>query len=135
MRVGRTFLFLSFIYAASLAGVVAQAPKGAHPAAATLANPVEKTPESIAAGKRVYQRMCRRCHGSSGKGDGSSAGNAIPSDLTDDTWDHGSTDGEIYTAIHDGTSIDMDGYAQRVTDTDIWNIVNFLRSVGPETKR
>ena len=29
-------------------------------------------------------------------------------------------DGEIFSAIHDGTSADMDGYAGRLSDTDIW---------------
>ena len=33
--------------------------------------------------------------------------------------------------IHDGVSIDMEGYAGRISDTDIWNVVNFLRSLTP----
>ena len=32
--------------------------------------------------------------------------------------------------IHDGVSTDMDGYAARLSDTEIWNVVNFVRSVG-----
>jgi mono/diheme cytochrome c family protein len=125
-------LCTTFFYAASLAGGAAQTSKGGNPEAAKVANPVPSTPESLAAGKRVYQRMCQRCHGSSGKGDGggSGGGGGLPSDLTDATWDYGSTDGEIFASIHDGTSIDMEGYAQRISDTDIWNIVNYLRSLG-----
>ena len=57
-----------------------------------------------------------------------------PSDLTDDKWDHGSTDGDIFTTIHDGTSADMEGYAQRISDTDIWNLVNYVRTLGPSPK-
>ena len=108
----------------------AQVNKGGSPEAAKLENPVENTPDSAAAGRRVYQRMCARCHGPSGKGDGSTAGSTPPSDLTDQAWDYGSTDGEIFTTIHDGSSIDMDGYAGRITDTDIWNTVNYLRSLA-----
>jgi hypothetical protein len=26
----------------------------------------------------------------------------------------------------------MEGYAERISDTDIWNIVNFLRSLGTQ---
>jgi mono/diheme cytochrome c family protein len=106
--------------------------KGGNPEAAKITNPVASTPESIAAGKRVYARLCSRCHGSEGKGDGAAGGTVQPSDLSDDRWDYGSSDGEIFSAIHDGTSTDMEGYAQRISDTDIWNIVNFLRSLGPQ---
>ena len=131
MRV--SILMLSF---AALLSVVsaAQVKKGGNPEAAKLANPVEKTPDSISAGRRVYQRMCARCHGPAGKGDGSTTGTAQPSDLTDDKWEYGASDGEIFAAIRDGVSIDMDGYAGRVPDADIWNTVNYLRSLGPEKK-
>jgi len=125
-------LLPAFIYATSLAGIAGQPPKGGNPVAAQLKNPVAKTPESIAAGRKVYQRLCARCHGPNAKGDGGGAGGGgIPSDLTDEVWDHGSTDGEIFTTIHDGTSIDMEGYAEQITDTDLWHIVNYLRSIGP----
>ena len=123
-------LFFAYLFAATLAAIGAQALKGGNAEAAKLTNPVAITPESIAAGKRMYQRMCARCHGPSGKGDGS--GTAVPSDLTDETWEFGSSDGEVFTAISDGTSIDMDGYAGRISDTEIWNLVNFLRSIGPQ---
>jgi cbb3-type cytochrome c oxidase subunit III len=131
MRTSSIALILTaIIYVASLAGVGAQAPKGGNPEAAKLKNPVEKTPESAAAGRKVYQRLCVRCHGAEGKGDGGAAGAVPPSDFTDDVWDHGSSDGEIFTVIHDGTSADMEGYAQRISDTDIWNVVNYIRTFG-----
>ena len=44
--------------------------KGGNPEAAKVKNPVAASPESVAAGKRVYTRMCGRCHGAEGKGDG-----------------------------------------------------------------
>jgi cbb3-type cytochrome c oxidase subunit III len=135
MRISSIGVILTgIIYATSLAGAAAQAPKGGNAEAAKLKDPVEKTPESIAAGRKVYQRLCSRCHGAEGKGDGNAAGAAPPSDLTDDVWDHGASDGEIFTTIHDGTSADMEGYAQRISDTDIWNVVNFIRSLGAPPK-
>jgi mono/diheme cytochrome c family protein len=135
MRTSSIGLILTtIVYATSLAGAAAQAPKGGNPEAAKLKNPVEKTAESVAAGRKAYQRLCTRCHGAEGKGDGNAAGAIPPSDLTDDVWDHGSSDGEIFTAIHDGTSADMEGYAQRLGDTDIWNVVNYIRTLGPPPK-
>ena len=106
MRVSSLVLLLSAcVYATGLAGIAGQPPKGGHPDAATLKNPVANTPESIAAGKKVYQRMCARCHGPNAKGDGGGAGGGgIPSDLTDETWDYGSTDGDLFSVIHDGVS-------------------------------
>ena len=68
---------------------------------------------------------------STGKGDGSGgAAGAPPADLTDATWDYGSTDGEIFGVIHDGTSNDMGSYAERLKDADIWNIVNYIRTLA-----
>jgi mono/diheme cytochrome c family protein len=104
--------------------------KGGNPEAAKLKNPVARTPESATAGRRVYQRLCIRCHGPAGQGDGEAAVGAAPADLTDAQWDFGGSDGEIYAAIREGTSKDMEGYAERISETDTWNVVNYLRSLG-----
>ncbi len=104
--------------------------RGGNPEAAKTKNAVEVTPASMAAGRRSYQRLCSRCHGPAGKGDGTSASGAQPSDLTDAQWDFGGSDGEIFAAIHDGTSTEMAAYSDRLSDTDIWNVVNYLRSLA-----
>jgi mono/diheme cytochrome c family protein len=104
-------------------------PKGGNPEAAKIINPVASTPASIAAGKRTYTKLCVRCHGPEGLGDGTGAtGPVPPGDLTDDQWDYGSSDGEIFAVIHDGVSADMESYAQRMSDRDIWNVINYLRT-------
>ena len=104
-------------------------PKGGNPEAAKIKNPVPATSESLAAGKRSYTRLCVRCHGPEGQGDGTGAtGPVPPGDLTDDKWDYGGSDGEIFAVIHDGVSADMEGYAQRMSDAEIWNVVNYLRT-------
>ncbi len=123
----------ALVYATALT-VVAQAPaaprKGGNPEAAKIKNPVPASAESAAAGKRSYQRLCSRCHGPEGKGDGTAATGAQPQDLTDAQWDFGGSDGEIFSVIHDGTSADMDSYSARISDTDIWNLVNYLRTLA-----
>jgi cytochrome c oxidase cbb3-type subunit 3 len=103
--------------------------KGGNAEAAKIKNPVAASTESIAAGKRVYTRMCSRCHGPEGKGDGSAATAPVP-DLTDAQWDYGGSDGEMFSVVHDGVSADMDGYASRLSDADIWQVVNYVRSVA-----
>jgi mono/diheme cytochrome c family protein len=105
-------------------------------AAAQLTNPVPSTQESVAAGRQLYARLCVRCHGPSGKGDGGGAGaGGQPADFTDATWEFGASDGEIYTSIKDGTSADMDAYGERLKDTEMWQLVNFLKSLGPGAKK
>ena len=103
--------------------------KGGNPEAATIKNPVAATPESIAAGKRAYQRLCIKCHGPEGKGDGTAATGAQPSDLTGAKTVYGSSDGDLFAAIHAGTSPDMEGYAGRLNDAEIWNIVNYVKTL------
>ena len=69
-------LCCSFAVVASLVAQSSTAPKkGGNPEAAKIKNPVAATPESLSAGKRSYQRLCGKCHGPEGKGDGT-AGNA-----------------------------------------------------------
>jgi mono/diheme cytochrome c family protein len=110
------------------------------PAAAKIANPVASTPESLGAGKRAYDTNCAACHGNLAQG-AQKAGVVIsiiaeqggrqPPDLTDDQWDHGSTDGEIYTVIKRGVPPTMmAGWEGRVTDTEIWSIVHYLRALA-----
>src|SRR4051812_29338649 len=76
--------------------------KGGNPEAAKIKNPMAANADSIAAGKRIYTRLCIRCHGPEGLGDGTGAtGPVPPGDLTDDKWDYGSSDGEIFAVLHD----------------------------------
>ena len=109
----------------------------AHPDAQELANPTESNPESLAAGAAAYERLCSTCHGPTGRGDGrlaagTAAYSAHPSNLADDTWQHGSTDGEIFTVIHDGIGPDfaMDSFDGPLSAEEIWNVVNYVKSLS-----
>ena len=115
------------------------APAAAGTAAATR-NPVPSTPASIAAGKTAYQTICAACHGKEGQG-AVKAGVSIsiieeqggkqPSDLTDAQWDHGASDGEIFAVMKRGVpSTMMPGFDGALSDTDMWNIVNYLRNLA-----
>jgi len=109
--------------------------------ATVLRNPMAVTPASIAAGKRVYDANCAACHGNRGQG-AVKAGITIsiieeqrgkqPPDLTDDQSDHGSSDGDIFRVIRRGLPPTMmAGFDGRIPDQEIWNIVNYLRSLRP----
>jgi mono/diheme cytochrome c family protein len=107
-----------------------------HPQAAAIKNPVPASAASIAAGLALYQGQCAGCHGETAKGDGALGEelNPKPPDLTDAEWKHGSTDGEIFTVIRDGVrSTGMKAYGRKMTAHQVWDVVNYLRSIGPKT--
>lgn len=133
----------ALLFAAALAcltvNVVARQEAPEDPEAAKIKNPVASTPESIAAGKRTYDMTCAGCHGPLAQGADKAGivisviedqGGKQPPDLTDDQTDYGSTDGEIFMVTKKGIPPTMmapwDG---RITDTEIWNTINYLRSL------
>ena len=122
------------VIASMIAVALLQSPaapkKGGNPEAAKIKNPVAASAESASAGKRVYTRMCSRCHGAEGKGDGTAATAPVP-DLTDAQWDYGSSDGEIYAVIKKGIPPTMmAGWDGRISDTEIWSIINYLHTLA-----
>jgi cbb3-type cytochrome c oxidase subunit III len=107
-----------------------------HPEAQKLKNPVPSDAASIEEGRKLFQRYCASCHGPGGKGDGSMAlAGGTPANLTDDTWDHGSSDGEIFVVIRDGTSSDMESYKDRLTEKQMWQLVNFIRTLAVKSDK
>jgi cbb3-type cytochrome c oxidase subunit III len=99
-------------------------------------NPIPSDAASIEEGRKIYARNCASCHGPGGKGDGSMAlGGSTPADLTDDKWDHGSSDGEIFVVIRDGVSADMEGYRDKLSEKQIWQVINYIRSLGPKPEK
>ena len=107
-----------------------------HPQAAKITNAVPPSGASIAAGLALYQKQCAGCHGDTGKGDGAMGEELTPkpSNLADADWKHGSTDGEIFTVIRDGVkSTGMKAYGRKMTAHQAWDVVNYIRSIGPKT--
>jgi len=103
------------------------------PAGAAMKNPIKPAPASTAAGKTLYDAQCASCHGTTGKGDGKMAAMMNPpkpSDLTDKTWKHGGTDGDIFLVIRDGSKgTAMRAYGARLQPEQIWNVVNYIRTI------
>lgn len=132
-----SFVLLAAAFAAVMmtAGVEAQR-RGGDPKLAARKNPAPATPASINAGRALYNKNCRHCHGIRGTGDGPLApSNPRPANLTDDKWDHGSSDGEIFAIIWNGAPApksEMKPMKDTLTERNVWDIVNFLRSIGPK---
>jgi cbb3-type cytochrome c oxidase subunit III len=134
----RRLLALAFgvcAFAAIWPGIAAQEPRR-NPEAQKLKNPEPNNAETIEAGKKLYARHCASCHGPTGKGDGGMAlSGGEPSDLTDDKWDYGSTEGEIFVAIRDGVSSDMLAYKEKLSEKQTWQVVTFIRSLGAKKSK
>jgi cbb3-type cytochrome c oxidase subunit III len=115
---------------AALAGIHLTAQ--GNPEAAKVQNPVAATPESVAAGKRTYNRYCANCHGLNAEG--GPGNDLIPPapDLTGNQWRHGSSDGEIFSTIKNGVppELNMGAWGDQLKDQDIWSVVNYIRSLA-----
>lgn len=134
---GRRVLVIVFGIVCVTASVIArQAAAKGDLEAARIKNPVPATPESTAAGQKTYQTLCAGCHGKDAQGGITISviedrGGNQPPDLTDDTWDHGSSDGEIFTVVKKGIAPEffMAPWEGRISDEEIWNMVNYIKSL------
>lgn len=100
-----------------------------------LKNPVPFTRKSIAAGKTTFLNSCTACHGPDGK-----AQVDVVADATDLTnpkaYKSGSSDGEIFRSIRDGAGETMPPFLTQLSgDKEIWNLVNYIHSLWPESMR
>lgn len=96
-----------------------------------LENPLPQTDEVLHAGRKHYLRHCQICHGVDGRAleniDFEAADLTAPS-----TWRYGTSDGEIFFATKNGAGEEMPPFAAQLTDEAIWQVVHYVRSLGPE---
>ncbi len=134
MRWAAVLITLAFAVAVTTAAVGAQR-RGGDPKLAARKNPVAVNAASITSGRALYNKNCRHCHGLRGKGDGPLAPkDPKPADLTDAKGDHWSSDGEIFSVIWNGApapNSEMKPMKGTLTEKNVWEIVNYLRSIGP----
>lgn len=115
------------------AGIVVGAALAAVVVAGEVTNPIPSTAKSVETGRQLFQKYCKGCHGADAMGGGPLAPKDVhPPNLTDAEWKHGAADGEIFTNIRDGVGpqFDMQPMRSRMTDAEIWSIVNYLRSIA-----
>jgi mono/diheme cytochrome c family protein len=110
---------------------------GGSPEGKKLKNPVAPSAASVSAGEQTFQKRCAFCHGKDAAGNGPMAPKGTtPSSLIDATWERGETDGEIFLVLRDGAGpkFDMKGFKGKVADQELWNVVNYLRSISSRGK-
>ena len=101
--------------------------------ARALENPVEATTAALRQGRNTYLRLCQYCHGADGRAQANPDFEA-PS-LRDPTeWRYGISDGELFVSIRDGAGHDMPPFKDKLADRNIWELVLFIRSIGPSDR-
>jgi len=92
-------------------------------------NPVVCDANSIKDGKALYNRYCASCHGKTGLGDGPKARmlKTFSGDFSSDEFQKQS-DGALYYKTAEGRG-EMPGYEGKLSETDIWHMVNYMKSL------
>jgi mono/diheme cytochrome c family protein len=102
---------------------------GRDSAIAMLKNPLQRTEENVAEGKRLFEIYCAICHGKTGQGDG----NVVKILLAKDNYGlqppaynsdqlKNATEGQIYHVMQYGKG-NMGSYASQLSAEERWKIV------------
>jgi mono/diheme cytochrome c family protein len=103
-------------------------------AQAKVQNPISPNESSLAAGEKIYMKRCAACHGKTGNGDGHDAVDLgiHPAKFSDPKL-RGAPDGALYWKITAGKK-PMPDYGSRLSKTDRWNIIHFLRTLAEDNR-
>jgi mono/diheme cytochrome c family protein len=95
----------------------------------SMKNPVATGDASIKAGLALYTKNCASCHGKTGLGDGVKARalKDFPGDFSKADF-QGQSDGDHFYKTKSGRG-EMPKYEGKLADNDIWNIVNYMRTL------
>ena len=94
----------------------------------TMKNPAARGDASNKAGLAIFIKNCASCHGKAGLGDGVKARalKTFPGDFSKAEY-QGQTDGDQFYKTKNGRA-EMPKYEGKLTDDDIWNVVNYMRT-------
>src|SRR5262245_9602957 len=90
----------------------------------TTRNPLGRGAAATAAGRTLYDQTCQSCHGPAGQGDRGPALNA-------GRFTHGNDDGDLFRVIREGIRNSQMPPFGRLTDTETWQLVSYIRSLAP----
>jgi mono/diheme cytochrome c family protein len=128
-------LFVLFSFALALVAQESTPPSGRAeykipPEVAGKKNPVKATDQSLSKGKKFYGIDCAMCHGKDGDGKGDLASDIKNvTDFTKPDALKNRTDGELFYILRTGKG-EMPPEGDRAKDDDIWNLVNYVRSLA-----
>ena len=133
MKTLKLFLVGSAVFSLSLALVSMNVDQQAKPWVVpanykSMKNPVKPGDASNKAGQALYTKNCTSCHGKAGLGDGVKARalKQFPGDFSKADF-QSQTDGDHFYKTKMGRG-EMPKYEGKMTDDDIWNVVNYMRT-------
>jgi putative copper resistance protein D len=98
-----------------------------------LRSPIPYEAASIARGLQRYQETCAACHGASGRGDGP-AGRGLrpppPGSLIGPHVVHHTAGDLFWWVSHGIPGTAMPSFGERLSETDRWDLINFLRALA-----
>lgn len=119
-------LFLSSL------GAFAQSDWEVSDAKAKVTNPVKADAASLKDGKVLFNTNCKSCHGDPGKDNGLPLV-PKPTDMANAAFLSANSNGAIFTKITDGR-VTMPSFKAVLSDTQRWQIVNYIRSFDVNKK-
>jgi mono/diheme cytochrome c family protein len=93
-----------------------------------LENPMEYSLENVSAGKELYTRNCKQCHGDPGKNNPLTLV-PMPVDIASEQM-HKNSEGDLYYKISAGRGV-MPPFAGTLSADERWNLVNFILNYKP----
>jgi mono/diheme cytochrome c family protein len=129
MRTMKLFFTSAMLFMLSVA-LVAQTKPWVVPANfKSMKNTVAQSDASAKAGLALYTKNCASCHGKTGMGDGVKARTLkdFPGDFSKAEF-QSLSDGDIHYKTKTGRG-DMPKYEGKLSDDDIWNVVNYIRTL------
>jgi mono/diheme cytochrome c family protein len=145
----RLLLAASIVFVLTLVTAVTRAQEAAAPAdghggwrvpedAKSEQNPLESTPQVLAAGRALFLKNCRRCHGPKGVGDGPDAEmeHMADMDLTNPDRAAENPDGVVfYKAWNGREDPKMPAFKNELTREQVWAIVTYVQTLRQTSRQ
>lgn len=148
MHVGFSRTGLTLVLAGALLGaaVAVRAQEGGQPAqegakpggwtippnAAEEKSPIAATPQTLVAGRALFQKNCQRCHGPKGIGDGPDADpeNMADMDLTNPKRAGRNPDGVVFYKVWNGRKKPkMPTFSEKLSKEQVWTIIAYVQTL------
>lgn len=99
---------------------------------AAVSNPSEYTLENVKAGKAIYLKNCKSCHGDPGKNNPLTLV-PMPIDIASERM-QANSDGALFYKITRGRGV-MPPFESTLSESERWQLVNFIRNYNPELEQ
>ena len=94
-----------------------------NPSSLRLTNPFDRDPQATTVGSQLYHSYnCIDCHGMDGSG-------AMGPSLADGRWRFGGSPSQVFESIYQGRPQGMPAWGGRISDSDVWRLVAYVRSL------